>query len=77
LFEELWKRALPSTSFGRRRARDRKSSPSSASLHLEANGSQAVHGPEARKMNVDELIDNRFVKELDDSGFVKALYGGK
>jgi len=27
-------------------------------------------------MNVDELIDNRFVKELEDSGFVKSLYGG-
>jgi len=28
-------------------------------------------------MNVVELIDNRFVKELEDSGFVKSLYGGK
>jgi len=28
-------------------------------------------------MNVDELIDNRFVKELEDSGFVKSVYGGK
>ena len=37
----------------------------------------AVRRPEAKKMNIDELIDNRFVKELDDSGFVKALYGGK
>jgi NitT/TauT family transport system substrate-binding protein len=37
----------------------------------------AVRRPEARKMNIDELIDNRFVKELDDSGFVKALYGAK
>ena len=37
----------------------------------------AVRRPEAKKMNVDELIDNRFVKELEDGGFVKALYGGK
>ena len=37
----------------------------------------AVRRPEAKKMNVDELIDNRFVKELDDSGFAKSLYGGK
>ena len=37
----------------------------------------AVRRPEAKKMNIDELIDNRFVKELDDSGFVKALYGAK
>jgi NitT/TauT family transport system substrate-binding protein len=37
----------------------------------------AVRRPEARKMNVDELIDNRFVRELEDSGFVKTLYGGK
>jgi len=33
--------------------------------------------PEARKMNVDDLIDNRFVKEFDDSRFIKALYSGK
>jgi ABC-type nitrate/sulfonate/bicarbonate transport system substrate-binding protein len=37
----------------------------------------AVRRPEAKEMNVDELIDNRFVKELDDSGFVKSLYGGR
>jgi len=33
--------------------------------------------PEARKLNLDDLIDNRLVKEFDDSGFIKALYGGK
>ncbi len=37
----------------------------------------AVRRPEAKKMNVDQLIDNRFVKELEDSGFVKSLYAGK
>lgn len=37
----------------------------------------AARRPEAKKMNVVELIDNRFVKELEDSGFVKSLYGGK
>ena len=37
----------------------------------------AVRRPEAKKMNVGELIDNRFVKELEDDGFVKSLYGGK
>jgi ABC-type nitrate/sulfonate/bicarbonate transport system substrate-binding protein len=37
----------------------------------------AVRRPEARRMNVDELIDNRFVRELEDNGFVKALYSGK
>lgn len=37
----------------------------------------AVRRPEAKKMNVDELIDNRFVKELENSGFAKSLYGGK
>ena len=37
----------------------------------------AMRRPEARKMNVDDLIDNRFVKEFDDSGFIKALYSGK
>jgi ABC-type nitrate/sulfonate/bicarbonate transport system substrate-binding protein len=37
----------------------------------------AMRRPEASKMNVDDLIDNRFVKEFDDSGFIKALYGGR
>ena len=37
----------------------------------------AVRRPEAKKMNVDELIDNRFVRELEDNGFVKSLYGSK
>jgi ABC-type nitrate/sulfonate/bicarbonate transport system substrate-binding protein len=37
----------------------------------------AVRRPEAKKMNVEELIDNRFVQELEHSGFVKSLYGGK
>ena len=37
----------------------------------------AVRRPEAKKMNVAELIDNCFVKELEDSGFVKSLYGGR
>ncbi len=37
----------------------------------------ALRRPEARKMNVEELIDNRFVKELEDNGFVKAIYGGR
>jgi len=37
----------------------------------------AMKGPEARKMNVDELIDNRFVKAFDDSGFLKAPYAGR
>lgn len=53
-------------------------------VHLEANGAQAVLfvAKEAKvfeknEMNVDELIDHRFVQESDDSGFVMALYGGK
>jgi hypothetical protein len=37
----------------------------------------AARRPEAGKMNVDELTDNRFVKELEDDGFVRSLYGGK
>ena len=37
----------------------------------------AMRRPEARKMNVDDLIDNRFVKEFDDSDFIKALCSGK
>ena len=37
----------------------------------------AMRRPEARKISADDLIDNRLVKEFDDSGFIKALYGGK
>jgi len=37
----------------------------------------AIRRPEAKKMNVAELIDNRFVRELEESGFVKTLYEGK
>jgi hypothetical protein len=33
--------------------------------------------PEAKKINVAELVDNRFVKGLEESGFVKTLYDGK
>jgi len=33
--------------------------------------------PEAKKMDTAELVDNRFVKELEAGGFVKALYGDK
>jgi hypothetical protein len=31
----------------------------------------------SKRINVEELIDNRFVKELEDNAFVKSLYGGK
>jgi hypothetical protein len=34
-----------------------------------------VRRPEARKKR-DELIDKRFVRELEDNGFVESLYGG-
>ena len=37
----------------------------------------AVRSTEARTMNVNDLIDNRFVKELDGSGFVRVLRGGE
>lgn len=33
--------------------------------------------PEARKLKPADLIDGRFVKELEESGFVKTLYGDK
>lgn len=37
----------------------------------------SVRRPEAKKINVAELVDNRFVKGLEESGFVKTLYDGK
>ena len=35
----------------------------------------AATNPKAAKANVKEMVDMRFVKELEDSGFIKALYG--
>lgn len=35
----------------------------------------AIRKPEAKKIKPADLIDTRFVKELEDSGFVKTLYG--
>lgn len=37
----------------------------------------AMRKPEARKMSAADLLDVRFVKELDESGFVSALYASK
>jgi hypothetical protein len=37
----------------------------------------AARKPEARKLKPADLIDGRFVKELEESGFVKTLYGDK
>lgn len=37
----------------------------------------ATRNPEAKKLRPADLIDARFVKELEESGFVKALYGEK
>jgi len=31
--------------------------------------------PKAAKANAGDFIDTRFVKELEDSGFIKSLYG--
>ncbi|MBI4523257.1 MAG: ABC transporter substrate-binding protein [Deltaproteobacteria bacterium] len=35
----------------------------------------AASNPKAAKANAREMVDMRFIKELEDSGFVKALYG--
>ena len=37
----------------------------------------AARKPEARRFKPTDLIDARFVKELEESGFVKTLYGDK
>jgi ABC-type nitrate/sulfonate/bicarbonate transport system substrate-binding protein len=37
----------------------------------------AARKPEARRLKPADLIDGRFVKELEESGFVKTLYGDK
>ena len=35
----------------------------------------ASTNPKAAQVNAKELVDPRFVKELEDSGFIKSLYG--
>ncbi len=35
----------------------------------------AATNPKAAKANAKEMVDLRFVKELEDSGFIKSLYG--
>jgi hypothetical protein len=30
--------------------------------------------PQTPNVKVQEFMDNRFIKELDDSGFIKSLY---
>jgi ABC-type nitrate/sulfonate/bicarbonate transport system substrate-binding protein len=37
----------------------------------------AMRKPEAKRLRPADLIDARFIKELEESGFVKALYGEK
>ncbi len=36
----------------------------------------SVQNPKAKDLKVDQLIDNSLVKELEDSGFIKQVYGG-
>jgi ABC-type nitrate/sulfonate/bicarbonate transport system substrate-binding protein len=35
----------------------------------------AASNPKAAKANAREMVDLRFIKELEDSGFIKSLYG--
>jgi hypothetical protein len=35
----------------------------------------ALQSPEAQNLNAEQLRDNRFVKELNDKGFIDQLYG--
>ena len=34
----------------------------------------ALQSPEAKNLNAEQLTDNRFIKELDDKGFIDQLY---
>ena len=49
--------------------------------YVSEKGLQAVldfarnQNPQAANAKVQDLMDNRFIKELDDGGFIKALYG--
>jgi NitT/TauT family transport system substrate-binding protein len=51
--------------------------------YVSERGLQAVvdsirqRNPQTPNVKAAEFMDNRFIKELDDSGFIKSLYGGK
>jgi len=51
--------------------------------YVSERGLQAVidfirqRNPQTPNVKAAEFMDNQFIKELDDSGFIKALYGGK
>ena len=37
----------------------------------------ADDNPKAKVAKLDDFIDNRFIKELDDSGYIDSLYKAK
>ncbi len=51
--------------------------------YVSERGLQAVidfirqRNPQTPNAKAADFMDNRFIKELDDSGFIKSLYGGK
>lgn len=51
--------------------------------YVNERGLQAVvdfirqRNPQTPNVKAVEFMDNRFIKELEDSGFIKSLYGGK
>jgi NitT/TauT family transport system substrate-binding protein len=47
------------------------------SLRAVANALQQIveHNPDAARLRAEELIDDRFVRELDQSGYIARLYG--
>lgn len=51
--------------------------------YVSERGLQAVidfirqRNPQTPNVKAAEFMDNRFIKELDDGGFIKSLYGGK
>lgn len=51
--------------------------------YVSERGLQAVidfirqRNPQTPNVKAAEFMDNRFIKELEDSGFIKSLYGGK
>lgn len=38
---------------------------------------QAKQDPKAKAAKAEDFVDMRFIKELDDSGFIDNLYKGK
>jgi hypothetical protein len=55
---------------------NRKPYPSLEGLR-NAQRLMALQNPKIATLKIEDLIDSRFVRRLDESGFIDRLYGGR